>query len=390
MYQLNSILQQHKQGEQFMFRNNKSLPSLALVALAFASIPLQAQQPAANSPVEPDGTVHVKGFDLYPSIYLSPEARKSMHDSLVRDLPQPALEAKAGEAAPAPAHEPTPAEMRAGFHQALTPAVETMHQLYPFTAKAETVAGVHAYRVEPKSQIAGEKRILINLHAGGFFVGDAETTGEVESAPIASLTGIPVITLDYRMAPEYQFPAASEDVTAVYRELLKSHKPEEIGIYGCSAGGQLTAEATAWIAKEKLPRPGAIGIFCASADGRWQGDSFYTEKPLAAQPARTPTWNEYDEKAYYGKTPMTDPLLSPVLDTKLLAAFPPTLFIAGSRGGEFSSAAHSNIELAKLGIETEFYVWDGLGHAFFLDPSLPESKEVYQLAARFFSKHLRK
>jgi acetyl esterase/lipase len=65
------------------------------------------------------------------------------------------------------------------------------------------------------------------------------------------------------------FPAASEDVAAVYRELLKVHKSSDIGAFGNSAGGLLTAQALAWFRHVKLPSPGASGIFCASADARW-------------------------------------------------------------------------------------------------------------------------
>jgi monoterpene epsilon-lactone hydrolase len=71
--------------------------------------------------------------------------------------------------------------------------------------------------------------------------------------PIASIGKIKVISVDYRQAPEYAFPSASEDVATVYRELLKTYKPTNIGIYGCSAGGLLTAETIAWFQKEKLP-----------------------------------------------------------------------------------------------------------------------------------------
>ena len=48
------------------------------------------------------------------------------------------------------------------------------------------------------------------------------------------------------MAPEYQFPTASEDVAAVYKALLRKYRAQNIGIYGCSAGSLLAAEALAW------------------------------------------------------------------------------------------------------------------------------------------------
>ena len=86
--------------------------------------------------------------------------------------------------------------------------------------------------------------------------------GEVESIPIASLGKIEVISVSYRLAPENVFPAASEDVAAVYRALIKTYRLQDIGAYGCSAGGVLTAEAIAWFNKMHLPMPGAIGTFC--------------------------------------------------------------------------------------------------------------------------------
>src|SRR5581483_976376 len=89
----------------------------------------------------------------------------------------------------------------------------------------------------------------------------------------AGLGGFKVITVDYRMFPEHKFPAASEDVAAVYRALLQHYKAADIGIFGCSAGGILTAQSVAWFQTHGLPRPGAIGIMCASAGGFGAGDS---------------------------------------------------------------------------------------------------------------------
>ena len=67
--------------------------------------------------------------------------------------------------------------------------------------------------------------------------------------PVAVLGRIKVVSLDYREGPKYRFPAASEDVAAAYRELLKTYRAEDIGIYGCSAGGMLTGMSVAWFQK---------------------------------------------------------------------------------------------------------------------------------------------
>jgi acetyl esterase/lipase len=83
---------------------------------------------------------------------------------------------------------------------------------------------------------------------------------------------IKVVAVDYRLGPENRFPAASEDVTNVYRELLKTYRPENIGIFGCSAGGMLSGQAIPWFLKEHLPLPGAIGVFCASLHTFAEGD----------------------------------------------------------------------------------------------------------------------
>jgi hypothetical protein len=119
--------------------------------------------------------------------------------------------------------------------------------------------------------VANKGRVLINVHGGGFYAG-AGAESLIESIPVAALGKLKVITIDYRQGPEYKFPAASEDTASVYKGLLKDYKPHNIGIYGCSAGGILTAMAVAWLENEKLPLPGAIGIFGAGAFGGWYAD----------------------------------------------------------------------------------------------------------------------
>ena len=72
----------------------------------------------------------------------------------------------------------------------------------------------------------------------------------------------------------------------------------------------------------------------------------------------------------------------------LLAKFPPTLLITGSRDFTLSSVLHSQALLAAAGVDTELHVWDGMWHSFFSDPEMPESREAYAVMVRFFDRRL--
>jgi acetyl esterase/lipase len=94
------------------------------------------------------------------------------------------------------------------------------------------------------------------------------------------------------MGPECKFPAASEDVAAVYKEIPKEYKPERVGLYGCSAGGMLTAMSIAWVQKKTLPNPAAVGVLCASIGNIFGGDATYLASPFNRMSAATPRERE--------------------------------------------------------------------------------------------------
>jgi acetyl esterase/lipase len=240
-------------------------------------------------------------------------------------------------------------------------------------------------RVTPVKPIpaANRKKILLNLPGGGFVMGSSQGTGMVESIPLAAMAQVEIISITYRQAPEATFPAASEDVEKVYRELLKTYKPEDIGIFGCSAGGVLTAEAIAWFQKAGLPPPGAAGIFCAAADARFGGDSRAFGRPFQGLGPRSGPRN------YFQEADLTNPLASPVVSPEVLKRFPPTLFVTATRAMEMSAAVNSHKELVKAGVDADLHVWDGLGHAFFYNIDLPESREAFQVMTDFFVQRLK-
>jgi acetyl esterase/lipase len=245
------------------------------------------------------------------------------------------------------------------------------------------IAGVPVRVISPKQAARSQtQRILINLHGGGFV---ADWGSLTETIPIASLTHIKVISVLYRMAPEHPYPAALDDVTAVYREILKTHKPVDIGIYGTSAGAILTAEAAARFRQIGLPLPGALGIFSGSGDLSQRGDtySFFSVNGLtgALEPRSEPRFSEYVRDIN-----PRDPILSPLYAD--LHGFPPTLFLSSTRDMLLSDTAILHRAFLRAGVPAQLVVFEALQHGFWNDPKLPESREADRVISDFFDSHL--
>ena len=330
--------------------------------------------------VDADGTVHVPAMSVPVSEFLSPAGKAYLAEHL-KDVQRPEMLVQ-----------------KDGIPPLLEPYLARQRSLFSVDRKETTLGGVHAYVYTPKDGIAeaNKVRVLINLHGGGFS-GCWPGCAELESLPIASLGRIRVFSLDYREGPKYRFPAASEDVAAAYRELLKNYEPRNIGIYGCSAGGMLTGMSVAWFQTHGLPTPGAVGIFCAGATvGQiaFGGDANYTAMPTGEGRAAPPVPSGAGKARkrsgldYLADTDPHDPLVSPAASPEVLRKFPPTLIVTGTRGFEFSSAVYTHSLLVKYGVQAELHVWEGLFHGFFYNPDVPESRDCYDVIVRFFDRQL--
>ncbi|CAL1692151.1 Acetyl esterase [Brevundimonas subvibrioides] len=346
--------------------------------LALTLAPGATAQTPNTVRVEPDGTVHAPAMTVPVSDMLSPEARAYVAEHLVQ-MQQPELLAQDN-----------------GVPIFMKPYLARQMELFPHERTDTTIAGVHAYDYTPRGGVPASQqdRVLINLHGGGF-MGCFPGCAELESIPLTALGGYRVIALDYRQGPEHRFPAASEDVAAVYKELLKTYPARNIGIYGCSAGGMLTGMSVAWFQAHGLPRPGAIGIFCAGAtmsSAGFGGDADYFNGPLGdarmPPPWPRPAPVEGSGLPYFAGVDVRDPLVSAASSDDVLRQFPPTLIITGTRGFELSSSVYTHTQLVRLGVEADLHVWEGLFHGFFYNADVPESRQAYDVMLRFFDRHL--
>jgi monoterpene epsilon-lactone hydrolase len=277
-------------------------------------------------------------------------------------------------------------ERRTGTDQWQAGVGEVCKKMYPVNVAADTIAGVPVRIITPLS-IAPEKRdrVLINLHGGGF---NSDSGSLSETIPVANLSGIKVIAVLYRLAPEHPFPAGLDDAVAVYKELLKTHKPSHIGIYGTSAGAILTAEVTVKLKQLGLPLPATTGIFSGLGDFSRIGDSvaLYALNGFSGH-LDPPKVNSHAD-AYTGSTDLRNPVLSPVYAD--VTGFPPTLFITSGRDLLLSGTTILHRVYLRAGVDAQLVVFEALPHAFWNNPDLPESREASAIMAGFLEKHLGK
>lgn len=329
-------------------------------------------------------TIHVPAFELPVSAALSLQTKAMMAQPF--DLPEAPI--------PAPFNFDSEDRYRSAveiFRETLDgrftrPLSEMLLAQFPTERTMAVVGGVPVEDFVPEN--ADPDRVLINMHGGAFCSG-AIHVARIESAPMAHLSGIRVVSVDYRQGYEHKYPAATEDVVAVYQELLKSYAPGRIGIYGGSAGGMLTGQVAAWIIYHGLPVPGAIGMFGAGFGGPGDGDYFAAIGTGQAPPDSVMSRFLEGRVGYFSTTSPDDPLANPnIAPIELRAKFPPTLLITGTRALDLSPAIGTHRALSQAGVDAQLHVFDGLGHCFYYFPGTPESDDAYQTMIRFFRKNL--
>jgi len=349
----------------------------AIFALLLSSAALvSAQQPttAADAPtrdtsfIDAQGTAHVTRIVPVPQT-ISPQAQKILSRHEPDQGPPQSL-----------------ADRRKGTDAYTARARVEWSKVCPNKLVDTTIAGVPVHIVTPDGMpAANSDKVLLNLHGGGF---NSDSGSYTESIPIASYTGIKVIAVLYRLAPEHPFPAAVDDSVAVYKELLKTYKPSHIVIYGTSAGAILTAEVAAKLKQLGLPLPAALGIFSGMGDYAREGDSqsLYALRGLSGHLDPPPPAAHNSE--YAASTDLKDPILSPIYSD--LHGLPPTLFVTSGRDLLLSGTVNLHRAYFNAGVDAHLVVFDALTHAFWYDPNLPEAIEANHTMADFFVKHLGK
>ncbi len=179
-----------------------------------------------------------------------------------------------GAPVPVPRDIPDMAELRRVYNENLKPNVDHMREVFPVDIEETAIEGISAAIVTPKGGVPEKNRtrLFLNGPGGGFRTG-VRGNGLLISIPVAATLGVKVVTITYRQGPEYQFPAASEDLLKVWDHFTKTYAPPNIGMVGCSAGGSLISQTTAMLITRGRPTPGVLGVYCSGLGSTGSGDS---------------------------------------------------------------------------------------------------------------------
>ncbi len=267
------------------------------------------------------------------------------------------------------------------------PVVAQMAQRLHVTIKPGTIDGVKLYYVTPdRIPARNAKRLLIHVH-GGCYVLNPGAAALPEAVLMAGIGHMRVISVDYRMPPVAYYPAALDDAMTVYKAALKMTKPQDIGVFGSSAGGALTLEMVLRAKQAHLPLPGAIAPGTPMADVTGQGDSFQTNA-LVDNVLVSPTgFCDAATRFYAHGHDLADPMLSPVYGD--LHGFPPTILTTGTRDLLLSNTVRTHQKLLQSGVDADLLVFEGMSHAqFTLDDRIPEDRQAFTEISAFLDRHL--
>ncbi len=259
-----------------------------------------------------------------------------------------------------------------------------------FGVKTEplTVNGVNAFMVTPAAiPPENRNRLLVHVHGGCYVLSGGEA-GTSEAIYMAGFGHFRVLSIDYRRPPDSPYPAALDDVVAVWKGALKMAAAKNMAVFGTSAGGALTLSMTLRAKQEGLPLPGAIAPGTPMSDLTGTGDSFQTnfmvDNVLVGE-------GRCDAMArlYANGHDVKDPMLSPVYGD--MHGFPATILTTGTRDLLLSNTVRVHRKLRQAGVDAELHVYEGQSHAQYMrDANAPETKEAFEEIARFFDKHLGK
>ena len=231
--------------------------------------------------------------------------------------------------------------------------------------------------------VAGPLPVIVYYHGGGWVIGSPEVY-EYSTLALAEEVGAVVVSVDYRLSPEFKFPTAHEDAYSAYQWVknnaaLINGNPAKVAVAGESAGGNMAITVSMMARDRGLSLPTHIlSVF-----------------PVANNDLNTPSYNQYANAkplyrslvqyfvANYFNSPADgdSPLIS-LVDVANLTGLPPTTIIAAEIDPLQSEGMILRDKLQSVGVPVTYQLFTGATHEFFgMYAIVPQAQEAQTLAA---------
>lgn len=240
----------------------------------------------------------------------------------------------------------------------------------------------HTFFLPPGFDTERDSRIVLHIHGGGYFVGNAENENQF-AAPIALELGCPVLSIRYPLWWEASPPADVDRIVAVYRAMLRERSAKSIALIGVSAGGGLALRSALELGALGEPLPAVLGLATPWTDVSGAGDTFTTLMPYDLL---EPSVATYAAGLLGQNANLRSPEYSPIY-ADFPADFPPTLIATGTRDALLSDCARLQRKLSDTGVVNDLRVYEGMPHAF-MAFRLPETDAYVRDLTQFLRRYL--
>ncbi len=270
-----------------------------------------------------------------------------------------------------------PLKMRARFERLARVSRERLLRKFPKLVFEDHRAG--ELGIESVRAVESPKRVLLNLHGGGFFMGSPASYRD-RAMRLSFRLDAEVFVPGYRLAPEHPYPAALEDALAAFRHLRALRPRSPIFVTGDSAGGGLALSLLVKLREVGLPMPAGAILLSPWADLTTSGNSVESNRgrDLWFSRRHLELWARY----YVGQANASSPSLSPVFAD--LSGLPPLLLLAGEHELLLDDARRVHKAASRAGVDSRILVGEGMQHDWPLTlPWLDESKRAWHAMRGF-------
>ena len=246
--------------------------------------------------------------------------------------------------------------------------------------KRDNFSGIPGAIFTPSKNV-NTKSIIVYLHGGGYCFGSSLTTHKVGLTKLAKQTRLVCYSVDYRLAPEHQYPAALDDALIAWNHIVSQNPNCNIILAGDSAGGGLSLALMMYLRDNNERLPDGLVLFSPWTDLTCSGETYQTKAKY--DPMFTTNMPKDSAKNYVPEdVKKTDPYISPLYGS--FTNLPRTLILVGENEILLDDSRLFAQKAKASGVDIEIDIWPNMFHDWWLFGSfIPETKQVLDRAANW-------